>query len=247
MEKYSSIKLKCNDVKSIAFDSRGFDLNENMFFTFHYIGMRNFLFDEIQYKFENDVQEYHDNGYIDGKRKDPLSSSEVKQDFNEYSIKNYYKISNEENKNYLLIGFHCTNEDLTIENTKDNEGKKIIIIVIIVFVVFFVIIIVIIVICCIRRRKARAARMAMRMQMASGAYYPPPGMGMGMSVGVGMPPAYGGNYMMNNMPPQPNMMGSQPVAYSRMPNDATQIEPNAQNPDEIPQPNSGMRIKKTKV
>ena len=121
------------------------------------------------------------------------------------------------------------------------------IIIIVVFVVFFVIIIVITVICCIRRRKARAARMAMRMQMASGAYYPPPGMGMGMSVGVGMPPAYGSNYMMNNMPPQPNMMGSQPVAYSRMPNDATQIEPNAQNPDEIPQPNSGMRIKKTKV
>ena len=96
--------------------------------------MRNFLFDEIQYKFENDVQEYHDNDYIDGKRKGPISSSEVKQGFNEYSIKNYYKISKDENKNYLLIGFHCTNGDLTIENTKDNEGKKIIIIVIIVFV-----------------------------------------------------------------------------------------------------------------
>ena len=98
MEKYSSIKLKYNDVKSIAFDSRGFDLNENMFFTFHYIGMRNFLFDDIQYKFENDVQEYHDNDYIDGKRKNPISSSEVKQDFNEYSIKYYYKISKEEIK-----------------------------------------------------------------------------------------------------------------------------------------------------
>ena len=146
-----------------------------------------------------------------------------------------------------MIDFHCTNGDLTIENTKEDDGNKEMIIIIVVFVVFFVIIIVITVICCIRRRKARAARMAMRMQMASGAYYPQPGMSMGMSVGVGMPPAYGSNYMMNNMPPQPNMMGSQPVAYSRMPNDATQIEPNAQNPDEIPQPNSGMRIKKTKV
>ena len=53
--------------------------------------MRNFLFDYIEYKFENDVQEYHDNDYIDGKRKGPISSSEVKQDFNEYSIKNYTK------------------------------------------------------------------------------------------------------------------------------------------------------------
>ena len=194
------------------------------------------------------VSSFNSNNYFNtnGKTKDSSSDSQS-QVMGKYTYKHYYTINKEEDKKYLLIGFDCTSGDLTIENTKEDDGNKEMIIIIVVFVVFFVIIIVITVICCIRRRKARAARMAMRMQMASGAYYPPPGMGMGMSVGVGMPPAYGGNYMMNNMPPQPNMMGSQPVAYSRMPNDATQVEPNAQNPDEIPQPNSGMRIKKTKV
>ena len=53
--------------------------------------------------------------------------------------------------------------------------------------------------------------------------------------------------MMNNMPPQPGLIGSQPVSYSRMPNDATQnIEPNSPNPNENP-PTSELRIKRKKV
>ena len=255
LEKYGSTTIKCkeqsdaNYENAIAFDSSGFNLKEDIFFTFKLEGDRTDMTTQIKYKFEDNVDRDESSTYYYeqlSKTKDSSSNSQS-QVMNKYTYKHYYTINKEEDKKYLLIGFDCTSGDLTIENTKEDDGNKEMIIIIVVFVVFFVIIIVITVICCIRRRKARAARMAMRMQMASGAYYPPPGMGMGMSVGVGMPPAYGGNYMMNNMPPQPNMMGSQPVAYSRMPNDATQIEPNAQNPDEIPQPNSGMRIKKTKV
>ena len=254
LEKYGSTTIICKSPgedgyeNAIALDSSGFDLKEDIFFTFKLEGVRD-MTSQINYEFldavvrENDYKNYFNSN---SKTKDSSSNSQS-QVMGKYTYKHYYTINKEEDKKYLLIGFDCTSGELTIENTKEDDGNKEMIIIIVVFVVFFVIIIVITVICCIRRRKARAARMAMRMQMASGAYYPPPGMGMGMSVGVGMPPAYGSNYMMNNMPPQPNMMGSQPVAYSRMPNDATQIEPNAQNPDEIPQPNSGMRIKKTKV
>ena len=255
LEKYGSTTIKCkvpsdaNYENAIALDSSGFDLKEDIFFTFKLEGRTTDMTSQIKYKFEDNVDRDVSSTiyYLQLSKTKDSSSNSQSQVMNKYTYKHYYTINKEEDKKYLLIGFDCTSGDLTIENTKEDDGNKEMIIIIVVFVVFFVIIIVITVICCIRRRKARAARMAMRMQMASGAYYPPPGMGMGMSVGVGMPPAYGGNYMMNNMPPQPNMMGSQPVAYSRMPNDATQIEPNAQNPDEIPQPNSGMRIKKTKV
>ena len=256
LEKYGSTTIKCkvpsdaNYENAIAFDSSGFNLKEDIFFTFKLEGVRtDMTTTQIKYDFLDTVEgENKNTNYFDNKGKTKDSSSDSQsQVMGKYTYKHYYTINKEEDKKYLLIGFVCTAGDLTIENTKEDDGNKEMIIIIVVFVVFFVVIVVITIICCIRRRKARAARMAMRMQMASGAYYPPPGMGMGMSVGVGMPPAYGGNYMMNNMPPQPNMMGSQPVAYSRMPNDATQIEPNAQNPDEIPQPNSGMRIKKTKV
>ena len=255
LEKYGSTTITCrnrdneNYVNAIALDSSGFNLKDDIFFTFKLEKGTSDMRTQINYEFLDTVVRENDyNNYFNSnsKTKDSSSNSQS-QVMGKYTYKHYYTINKEEDEKYLLIGFDCTSGELTIENTKEDDGNKEMIIIIVVFVVFFVIIIVITVICCIRRRKARAARMAMRMQMASGAYYPPPGMGMGMSVGVGMPPAYGGNYMMNNMPPQPNMMGSQPVAYSRMPNDATQIEPNAQNPDEIPQPNSGMRIKKTKV
>ena len=251
LEKYGSTTITCrnrgneNYVNAIALDSSGFALKDDIFFTFKLEGTTD-MRTQINYEFLDAVEReenYRDYFNSNGKTKDSSSNSQS-QVMGKYTYKHYYTINKEEDKKYLLIGFDCTSGELTIENTKEDDGNKEMIIIIVVFVVFFV---VITIICCIRRRKARAARMAMRMQMASGAYYPQPGMSMGMSVGVGMPPAYGSNYMMNNMPPQPNMMGSQPVAYSRMPNDATQVEPNAQNPDEIPQPNSGMRIKKTKV
>ena len=249
LSKYGSTTIDCATGENIiAFDSSGFDLNKDMFFTFSLAKSKN-LDAIINYKFEEFVEQkenYTKYAHFSGKTKTSSSSSETKV-MDEVTFKRYYTIKKEEDNDYLLIRFVCQIGDLTIENTKEDEGNKAMIIIIVVFVVFFVVIIVIVIICSIRRRKGRAARMAMRMQMASGAYYPPPGMGMGMSVGMGMPPGYGSNYMMNNMPPQPHMMGSQPVAYSRMPNDVTQIEPNSKNPDEIPQPNSGMRIKKPKV
>ena len=255
LEKYGSTTITCrnrgneNYVNAIALDSSGFNLKDDIFFTFKLEKGTSDMRTQINYEFldavvrENDYNNYFNSN---SKTKDSSSNSQS-QVMGKYTYKHYYTINKEEDKKYLLIGFDCTSGELTIENTKEDDGNKEMIIIIVVFVVFFVVIVVITIICCIRRRKTRAARMAMRMQMASGAYYPQPGMSMGISVGVGMPPAYGSNYMMNNMPPQTNMMGSQPVAYSRMPNDVTQIEPNAQNPDEIPQPNSGMRIKKTKV
>ena len=251
LSKYGSTTLTCgnpNQENTIAFDSSGFGSKEDMFFTFSLEGSKK-LERLIYYKFEDEVDKEQESNTFDlssAKTKDTSSTSES-QVMDKVTLKHYYTINKEENKNYLLIGFDCTSGELTIENTKENEGNKEMIILIVVFSVFFVVVVVIVIICTIKRRKEIAMRRAARMQMAAGAFYPPSGMGMGMSIGVGMPPAYGSNYMMNNMPPQPNMMGSQPVAYSRMPNDATQIEPNAQNPDEIPQPNSGMRIKKTKV
>lgn len=251
LSKYGSTTLTCgnpNQENTIAFDSSGFGSKEDMFFTFSLEGSKK-LERFIYYKFEDEVDKEQESNTFDlssAKTKDTSSTSES-QVMDKVTLKHYYTINKEEDKNYLLIRFNCTSGTLTIENTKENDSKKTMIIIIVVFSVFFGVIIIIVVISVIRRRRARAVRMAARMQMASGAYYPPPGMGMGMSVGVGMPPAYGTGYMMNNIPPQPNMMGSQPVAYSRMPNDATQIEPNSQNPDEIPQPNSGMRIKKAKV
>ena len=252
LSKYGSTTIDCkitNHENTIAFDSSGFGSKEDMFFTFSLEGSKG-LESVIKYKFEDTVDKEQSSNYYYpsyGKTKDTSSTSESKV-LNKVTLKHYYTINKEEDKNYLIIGFDCTSGELTIENTKENDsGNKAVIIIIVVFSVFFVVIIIIVVVSVIRRRKARAVRMAARMQMASGAYYPPPGMGMSVGMGMGMAPAYGSNYMINNMPPQPNMMGSQPVAYSRMPNDVTQIEPNSQNPNEIPQPNSGMRIKKAKV
>ena len=251
LQKYGSTTIVCgypNHEDTIAFDSSGFGSKKDMFFTFSLEGSKR-LEREIKYYFldtvdkEQDSQNYYPSS---GKTKEPSSTSSTRVG-NKETLKHYYTINKDENKNYLLIGYDCTSGELTIENTKENEGNKEMIILIVVFSVFFVVVVVIVIICTIKRRKEIAMRRAARMQMAAGAFYPPPGMGMGMSVGFGMSPAYASNYMMNNIPPQPNMMGSQPVAYSRMPNDATQIEPNPQNNDEIPQPNSGMRIKKTKV
>ena len=243
LQKYSSVKVRCTDEKSIAFDSSGFNLNEDMFFTFS----GKTLEKTIYYKFEDNVYDgtSYDINSANGKSKEPTSTYQTKSGKKVTSIKKYYSINKEEDKHYTLIGFYCKEGTLTIENTKENAGKKSNTIIIIVVVVCGVVAIGIIIFSCIRAKKARAAKAAMRMQMASGGYYPQPGMNMGMSVGVGMPPAYGNNCMMNNMPPQPGLISSNPVAYSRMPNDATQIEPNS--PNELPPVSSGKRKIKSKV
>ena len=82
----------------------------------------------------------------------------------------------------------------------------------------------------------------MIMQAATNCYAQPvTGMGMGM----GMTSGYGSGYAMNNMPPPPGNMGmQQPIAYSRVGNDVTQLEP--KSPDQYIPQSSGHRIKKNK-
>lgn len=254
LQKYSSIEVQCPQEKSIAFDSSGFNLNEEMFFVFKLKGRG--LQKKIYYRFydEVDEKEVYDLDENRDKVSTPTSSSEVKKMDEITSMTKYYTIKKDENRNFVVIDFTCSvGGTLTIENTKEDGGKKANTIIIIVVVVVVVVVIVVIVITCIKRKKARAAKAAMRMAMASGSYYPQPGMNMGMSVGVGMTPGYpgypgyGNNYMMNNMPPQPNNISSKPVAYSRVGNDLTQIDPNSPNPNEIPPMTSGVRIKNKKV
>ena len=256
LQKYGSIEVDCPEDKSIAFDSSGFNLNEEMFFGFKLKGRG--LYKEIYYKFLDTVDKEltldYDLDETTGKTCTPTSSSEVKKMNEVTSMTKYYTIKKDENKNFAIIDFTClVGGKLTIENTKEDSGKKVNTIIIIVVVVVVVVVIVVIVISCIKRKKARAAKAAMRMAMASGNYYPQPGMNMGMSVGVGMTPGYpaypgyGNNYMANNMPPQPNNINSKPVAYSRVGNDLTQIEPNSPNPNENPPMTSGLRIKNKKV
>ena len=183
------------------------------------------------------------------KSKDPTSSNNIKKNNRITSQTKYYTINKEKENKYLILRFTCISGILTIENTKENKGKQNNIIIIVVVVICVVISIGIVTFLVIRSKKRRAAKAAMRMQVASGSYYPHRGMSMGMgpgmSVGVEMPPGYGTNYMMNNMPPQPDSNAMQPVAYSRMPNDQTQIEPNPSN--DIPPETSGKRIKRKKV
>ena len=243
LQKYSSVKVQCSTEKNIAFDSSGFNLYENMFFSFDLDG--NHLRQEIYIEFYDEIDEQSMNKTNkDGKPINPTSSSQTTKNGEISSMKKSYTIYKDEEKNYVGIGFDCGGT-LTIKNTKEDEGNKGNTILIILVVVLVVAVIVAVIISCIRRKKAREARAAMRMQMAAGGYYP--GMNMGMSVGMGMPAVYGSNYMMNNMPPQPGLIGSQPVAYSRMPNDATQIiDQNSPNPNENP-PSSELRIKGKKV
>ena len=247
LQKYSSVKVICSSENSIAFDSSGFSLNKDMYFAFNLAGKG--LENKIYYKFEDhdyDGTRYEINS-ANGKSKEPTSTYKTSSGKKSQSIKKYYTINKESDKPYTLIGFYCKEGTLTIENTKENSGKKANTVIIIIVVVCCVVVAGIIIFTCVRTKKGKAARAAMRMQMASGGYYPQPGMnmGMGMSVGVGMPPAYGSNYMMNNMPPQSGLKGSKPVTYSRMPNDATHIEPNP--PSELEPVSSGKRMIKSKV
>ena len=249
LKKYSSVKVNCSNETNIVFDSTGFNLYDNMFFSFDLDGGT--LRDEIYIKFYDEMDEQSMNTTNEnGEFINATSSSQTTKNGDISSIKKSYIIYKNKEKNFVWIGFYCKGT-LTIENTKEeNYGKNSSKIIIIIGIVFVIVLTAAIIITCIKRKKARvdrAARRAMRMQMTAGGYYPYPGRNMGMSVGIGMSQGYGSNYMMNNMPPQPGLIGSQPVSYSRMPNDATQnIEPNSPNPNENP-PTSKLRIKRKKV
>lgn len=249
--KYGSVKVKCLEVNSVAFDSSEFNINDEMYFTFSLNAKG--LYKTIYYQFMDNVNEEQDKVpyYDTGSSKDPTSSNSIKKNNKVTSEKKYYTINKENEEKFVVLRFNCPTGTLTIENTKNNAGKTANTIIIIAVVCSVVISAVIITIVCIKRKKKRAAKAAMRAQMASGSYYPQPamsmGMGMGapMSVGVGMSPGYGTNYMMNNMLPQPGVNAMQPVPYSRMGNDQTQLDPNPS--DDIPPATSGKRIKRTKV
>lgn len=243
LKKYSSEKFPCSEANRIVFDSKEFSLNEDIYFTFKLDD--NGLQDTIFYNFYEDIN-IDDSDAIGllsaTKKKEPHSSLNTKTNKRITSQKKYYKIQKEIDNNFLLIDFTCHTGTLTIENTKEDGQKKNNIIIIVVVCVIFFLVILFTVIACIRRRKRRLERAAM--QASAAGYYAQAGMAMGMS----MVPPYGSSYMMPNMPP-PVGLGGQPVAYSRVGNDVTQltpVTPNGLNPQ--PQdPTSSKRIRVKKI
>ena len=244
LNKYSSVKVECYE-KRIIFDSSGFNLNDEMYFTFSLTStFSSSLEDTINYDFHNFVDD--ENAFSKSCLKHArTSASSSSSSGSKTTYKNYYTIKKDKDENYLLIEFYCSSGSLTIENTEENKGKQVTIIIVVVVVVFAVIFTIIIVCTCIRRRQAQMARASMQMaktgmiMQAAANCYAQPVMGMGMASG------YGSGYAMNNMPPPPGNIGmQQPIAYSRVGNDVTQLEPNSPG-QYIPQ-SSGHRIKKSK-
>lgn len=235
LKKYSSIKVSCSDLM-IAFDSSEFNLNDDLYFTFK-LDSKN-LEKTLLYDFYENIDVQDDNLISilnPSKKKEPDSSLDTKTNNIVTERKNYYTIKKEIEYDFLLLDFQCSGGSLTIENTKKSGDKVNTIIIIVIACVFGVILIVVMIVVCIKRRANRMARAALRMS-ASG-YYPQPG--MAMSMGMSVVPPVGGSYMMGNIPPhQGNLAMQQPVAYSRMGNDVTQVTPNQM----IPPPSSGRKI-----
>lgn len=253
LAKYGSVELKCSNVNRIVFDSSGFNLNEEMYFTLTLTlsisrgssssSSSKYLGDEINYEFYPD--DINDDGNVDSLScsKHVGSTTESSSDVNGKKYYKYYAISKNVDNDYLLMDFDCRDGSLKIENTKENKGKQQKIIIIVV-VVFFVVLFVVVIVCIsVKRRQQQMARTGMKMatagmmMQAAANCYPQPVMGMASG--------YGSGYAMNNMPPPPGNMGiQQPVAYSRVGNDVTQIEPKYPN-QFVPQ-SSEKRIKKNK-
>ena len=240
LKKYSSEKFPCSEANRIVFDSKEFNLNEEMYFTFKLDN--NGLQDTIYYDFYEEIN-IEDSDAIGllrtTKMKEPQSSSTTKTNKKVTSLKKYYKIQKDINNDFLLIDFTCHTGTLTIENTKEDEQKKNNVIIIVVVCVIAFLVILFTVIACIRRKKRRLERAAM--QASAAGYYAQAGMAMGMS----MVPPYGSSYMMPNMPPSVGL-GGQPIAYSRVGNDVTQLAPNTPN-GLNPQPQDSTSAKRIKV
>ena len=271
LPKYGSVTTTCFGDSKILFNSTDFNLNEEMYFTFTLSvegatkqGTKrssskststrpssDYIDDEIYYQFYpnniiNDPDINVENCCTSSVKSttDTSSTTGSKTKYNKY-----YTINKNVDNDYLLIEFSCNKGELEIENTKENKGKQVKIIIIVIIVVCAVITIVIIVCACIKRRQRQMAKASMQMaktgmiMQAAANCCAQPVMGMGM--GMGMASGYGSGYAMNNMPPLPGNMGmQQPIAYSRVGNDVTQLEPNSPG-QYIPQ-SSGHRIKKSK-
>ena len=271
LSKYGSVTVYCPEDSRILFNSSEFNLNEEMYFTFtltvdEYTARERkrsssststkpsseFIKDKINYQFypnnilnDPDIDTKSCSSSVDQTTETSSTSSR------ETKYNKYYAISKNVDNDYLLIEFDChkcEDGELKIENTKENKGKQAKILIIVIIVVFVVIFIVVIVCVCIKRRQRQMAKASMQMaktgmimQAAANAanYYAQPAMGMGMTSG------YGSGYAMNNMPPPIGNMGmQQPIAYSRVGDDVTQIQPKSPG-QYIPQ-SSGQRIKKSK-
>ena len=250
LQKYGKTSVGCSDsYQKIAFNSSGFKLNEGIYFTFDY---DNECYETKLYYQFHDIPNIDDifdiSTYQIEKSTTPVSSvnsdSKGKNKYNSY--KKFYTINKDEDKNVLLLKFKCEKGSVTIENTKEDKGKQNKILIIVLVVVLCVGVIVMIVCVCIRRKKRQMQRAAMKASAAQ-MYSQSMGMGMGMGMvapGMVQPMAagYGSNVMMNNLPPQGNF-GSQPVAYSRVGNDVTQLA--SPTPNSIMnQPSSGKRMGK---
>ena len=247
ISKYGTVDVKCSDDR-VIFDSSGFNLNEDMYFTF---SLSTTSTSKLESKIKYDFHSFVDDSNADilsCSRKSTSSTSTSSKSGYTKTYKTYYTINKDKDEKYLLIEFYCSSGTLTIENTEENKGKQAIIIIVVVVVVCAVIAIIVIVCTCIRRRQRQMAKASMQtaktgmiMQAAANAanYYAQPVMGMGMTSG------YGSGYAMNNMPPPPGNMGmQQPIAYSRVGDDVTQIEP--KSPGQYVPQSSGQRIKKSK-
>lgn len=247
LKQYGKKTFSCsNGYQKIAFNSSGFKLNEGIYFTFDY---DNECYETKLYYQFHDIPNIDDifdiNIYQAEKSTTPVSTvnSDSKGKKKYKSYKKFYTINKDEDKNVLLLKFNCKEGSVTIENTKEDKGKQNKILIIVLVVVLCVGVIVTIICVCIRRKKRQMQRAAMRASAAQ-MYSQSMGMGMGMAPGMIQPMAagYGSNVMMNNLPPQGNI-GSQPVAYSRVGNDVTQLA--SPTPNSIMnQPSSGRRMGK---
>ena len=248
LQKYGSKSVICssNSYQKIAFNSSGFKLNEGIYFTFDY---NNECYETKLYYQFHDIPNIDDifdiSTYQIEKSTTPVSSvnsdSKGKNKYNSY--KKFYTINKDEDKNVLILKYKCEKGSVTIENTKEDKGKQNKILIIVLVVVLCAGVIVMIVCVCIRRKKRQMQRAAMKASAAQ-MYSQSMGMGMGMAPGMVQPMAagYGSNVMMNNLLPQVNI-GSQPVAYSRVGNDVTQLA--SPTPNSIMnQPSSGKRMGK---
>ena len=248
LQKGSSIKVDCLDER-VAFNCTEFNSNQEIYINFKldHDGLK----DEIKYKFYKNINFDDPKEVIllecDKRIKAYHTSTNSVNNY-VYSITDYYTINKEAENNYLLMEFFCPNKigTITVENTSYNKGKASKAYIYIVVGVILVIGIVILSIIVYRRKKEMAAEAKMQMSSAQGYSQ---GMGMNMAPGMVASPTpivpgesgYINNNMVNNNPPLQNNLGIQPVMYSRVQNDMTQIASNS--PNSIIEPTTEKRFK----
>ena len=223
LDKYSSKKVSCPNIKKIVFNSTDFNLKEDMYFTFSLDAKG--LDKTIYYQFYENI-DISDSKSLESLQasnsKEPDSSTNKKKKKVVKSETKYYTINKDKENNFLLLQFDCKKGTLTIENTKKSGAKTNKILIIIIICVSVLVTAIIIIVVLIRRKNANLSREKLMQQSRSG-YFPQSGFN-GIS-------RYGNNQMMNNYPPQNNiMMEQQPVPHSNIKNnDVGQLTTNVPN------------------